>query len=194
MKELTRWKRPWCWERLKAGGGGDKSGWDGWMASPTPWTQIWASSGSWWWTGKPSMLQSMGSQRIRHDWAAELTDEQRENWDTVCNSTQLSWLGRDGMFCRWWAGVFCSAWYSPPRMTPVDLDHQPKPHASEISGTHDQIDAPLQENLNSSGTALICSQSHGCNGSPAFGNPSQWDRKAKDQFTLGMFKRTSNIF
>ena len=55
-KELTHWKRPWCWERLKAGGEGDDRGWDGWMASPTQWTWVWASSGSWWWTGKPGML------------------------------------------------------------------------------------------------------------------------------------------
>ena len=67
----TTWKRPWCWERLKAGKGDDR-GWDGWMASPTHWTWIWASSGSWWWTGKPGTLQSMGSQRVRHDWVTEL--------------------------------------------------------------------------------------------------------------------------
>ena len=45
-----------------------------WIASPTWWTWIWASSRIWWWTGKPGLLQSMGSQRIRHDWATELTD------------------------------------------------------------------------------------------------------------------------
>ena len=71
-EELTHWKRPWFWERLKAGGEGDNRGWDGWMASPTRWTWVWASSGSWWWTGRPSVLQSMGSQRVRHDWATEL--------------------------------------------------------------------------------------------------------------------------
>jgi len=71
-KELTHWKRPWCWARLKAGGEGDNRGWDGWMASLTPWTWVWASSGSWWWTGRPGVLQSMGSQRVRHDWATEL--------------------------------------------------------------------------------------------------------------------------
>ena len=59
-KELTLWKKPWCWERLKAGGKGDNRGWDGWVASPTQWTWVWASSGSWWWTGKPGVLQSMG--------------------------------------------------------------------------------------------------------------------------------------
>ena len=54
--------RPWCWERLKAGGEGANRGWDGWMASPTQWTWVWASSGSWWWTGRPDVLQSMASQ------------------------------------------------------------------------------------------------------------------------------------
>ena len=49
-EELTHWKRPWCWERLRTGGEGDDRGWDGWMASPTLWTRVSASSGSWWWT------------------------------------------------------------------------------------------------------------------------------------------------
>ena len=53
------------WEWLKAGGEGGDRGWDGWMASPTWWTWVWVSSRSWWWTGKPGMLQSMGSQRVR---------------------------------------------------------------------------------------------------------------------------------
>ena len=59
-------------ERLKAGGEGDDRGWDGWMGSPTQWTQVWVNSGNWWWTGRPGMLQSMGSQRVRHDWVTEL--------------------------------------------------------------------------------------------------------------------------
>ena len=71
-EELTHWKRPQCWERLKAAEEGQNRGWDGWMASPTRWTWVWASSGSWWWTGRPSVLQSMESQRVRHDWATEL--------------------------------------------------------------------------------------------------------------------------
>ena len=68
-EELTHLKRPWCWERLKAGGKGNDRGWDGWMASPTQWTWVWVDSGSWWWTGKPGVLQSMGSQKIRHELA-----------------------------------------------------------------------------------------------------------------------------
>ena len=65
------WK-DWCWERLKAGGEGDDGGWDGWIASPTQWTWVWVNSGSWWWAGRPGVLQSMGSQRVGHDWATEL--------------------------------------------------------------------------------------------------------------------------
>ena len=71
-KELTYLKRLWCWERLEAGGEGDNRGWNGWMASLTRWTWVWASSGSWWWTGKPGMLQSTGSQRVGQDCATEL--------------------------------------------------------------------------------------------------------------------------
>ena len=72
MQELTHLKRPWCWERLKAGGEGDNRGWDGWMASPTQWTWVWVNSESWQWTGRPGVLQSKGSQRVGHNWATEL--------------------------------------------------------------------------------------------------------------------------
>ena len=64
--------RPWFWERLKAGREGNDRRWDGWMTSPSQWTGVWASSRSWWWTGKPGMLQSMGSQRVGCDWVTEL--------------------------------------------------------------------------------------------------------------------------
>ena len=59
-------------ERLKAGGEWEDRGRNGWMASLTQWTWAWTSSGRWWRTGKPGVLQSMGSQRVRHDWATEL--------------------------------------------------------------------------------------------------------------------------
>ena len=61
-----------CWKRLRAGGEGDNRRWDVWMASPTQWTWVWLNSRSWWWTGRPGVLQSMGSQRVGHDWATEL--------------------------------------------------------------------------------------------------------------------------
>ena len=72
-KELTHLKRPWCWERLKAEGEGDDRGWDGWMASPSQWIWVLATFESWWWTGKPCVLQSVGLQRIGHDWVTELS-------------------------------------------------------------------------------------------------------------------------
>ena len=73
MKNWLIWTlSPWCWERLKAGGEGDVRAWDGWMASPTQWMWVWASSRSWLWTGRPGVLQSMGSQRVGRDWVTEL--------------------------------------------------------------------------------------------------------------------------
>ena len=69
----VRGKRPGLrrWGRLKAGEG-DDGGWDGWMASLSRWTWVWASFGSWWWTVRLGVLQFMGSQRVRHDWATDL--------------------------------------------------------------------------------------------------------------------------
>ena len=58
---------------------GDDIGWDGWMASSTQWTWVWVNSWSWWWTGRPGMQQSMGSQRVGHNWATEL------NWIFTTN-------------------------------------------------------------------------------------------------------------
>ena len=57
------------WERLRGRREEDDRGWDGWMASPTQWTWVWVNSGSWW-----GVLQSMGPQRVGHDWATE------QNW------------------------------------------------------------------------------------------------------------------
>ena len=77
--ELTHLKRPWCWEILRAGGGGGQDrGWDGWMASLTQQTWVWVDSRSWWWTGRPGVLQFMGSKRVGHDWVTEL------NWTEYC--------------------------------------------------------------------------------------------------------------
>ena len=61
--------------KMKAGGEGADGGWDGWMVSLSRWTWVWVGSGSCWWTGKPGMLQSMGLQRVGHNWATEL------NWN-----------------------------------------------------------------------------------------------------------------
>ena len=76
-------KSHWCWERWKAAGEGDDRGWDGWMASLTPWTWVSVNSGSWWWTGRPGVVRFMGSQRVRHDWATDLI------WSESTNFMQL---------------------------------------------------------------------------------------------------------
>ena len=67
----TLWKRPWCWKKLRAIGEVGDRGWDGWMASLTHWTWVWANSGRQWRTEKPGVLQFMGSQRVRHNLATE---------------------------------------------------------------------------------------------------------------------------
>ena len=71
MQRADSLKRPWCWERLKARGEGDDRGWAGGMASLTQWRWVWVKSRSWLWTGRPGVLQSMGAQRVGHDWGTE---------------------------------------------------------------------------------------------------------------------------
>ena len=89
-EELTHWKRPWYREGLGAGGEGDDRGWGGWMASPTRWTWAWINSRSWWWTGRPGVLDSWG-RRVGHDWATEL------NW-TLSNILvwKIPWTEESG--------------------------------------------------------------------------------------------------
>ena len=70
-------KDPWCWEILKAGEE-DNRRWDGWMASPTQWTWVWVNPESWWWAGRPGVLQPMESQGVGHDCATKL------NWIQLC--------------------------------------------------------------------------------------------------------------
>ena len=81
-EELTYLKRPWCWEKLKAGREGDNRGLDGWMASLTWWTWVWADSRNWWWTGKPGMLQSVG--------VTELDTTEQLNWTHCTHSYTLT--------------------------------------------------------------------------------------------------------
>ena len=73
---MIHWKSPWCWERLRAEGEENIMGLDGWTGSWMSWTWTWASSWRWWGTGRPGMLQSMGSQRVEHDWATEQQKQQ----------------------------------------------------------------------------------------------------------------------
>ena len=88
-EQLTHWKRPWCWERLKAGGEGDNRGWDGWMPSPTRWTWVWASSGSWmdmeaWSRSFPYFLQ----------FKSEFSNKEFMIWATVSSWSCFCWLYR----------------------------------------------------------------------------------------------------
>ena len=70
---LSKWiELNWCWESLNAGREGNARGWDAWMASPIQWTWVCVNSRSCWWIGRLGVLQSMGLQRVRHDWATEL--------------------------------------------------------------------------------------------------------------------------
>ena len=84
--------KPWCWERLTAGGEGDDRGWDGWMASPTQWAWVWVNSRSSWWTGRPGVLQSMRSQRVGHGWVIELnwTELEQGGWLQVPSTGDCS--------------------------------------------------------------------------------------------------------
>ena len=102
-KELTHLKRPWCWERLRAGGEGDHRGWDGWMTSPTRWTWVWVNSRSWWchprWTGRPGILSSWGHKRSdmteRLNWTECLM---KESWTLIKKKNEKmkqGWKGKN---------------------------------------------------------------------------------------------------
>ena len=83
--------------KIEGRGEGDTRGWDGWMASPTQWTWVWVNSRSWWWTGRPGVLQSTGSLRVRHYWATKL------NWRKKkfkSNNSMLLFLKQE------WIGEF----------------------------------------------------------------------------------------
>ena len=84
-EELTHWKRPWCWERLKVGGEGDDRGWDSWMSSPTQLTWVWVNSRSWWWTRRPCKLQSW----TRHS-VAELDTTEWLDWTELIDELLFS--------------------------------------------------------------------------------------------------------
>ena len=81
VKNQLMGKDPHAGKDWRQGGEGDARVWDGWMASPTWWTWVWVGSGSWWWRWKPGVLQSMGSQRVRHDWGTKHLRKCKE--DTV---------------------------------------------------------------------------------------------------------------
>ena len=82
----------------KIEGKGEDRGWDGWMASPTQWTWVWVNSGSWWWMGRPVVPQSMGSQRVIHDWMTELNWNE---WRTITAQVRKWQRLQSGYFQRW---------------------------------------------------------------------------------------------
>jgi len=94
-EELTHWKRPWCWERLREGGEEGDRAWDDWMASLIQWTWTWANSRRRWGTGKPGVLQSMGSQRVRHNL---MTEQQQITFNINGVDTEASNWKHKG----WW--------------------------------------------------------------------------------------------
>ena len=101
-KELIHLKGPWCWGRLNAGGEGDDRGRDCWMVSLTQWTRVCVNSGSWWWTGRTGMLQSMGSQGVGHDWETELNWTDSFTWTVkeLSHNTHLSILPQTLLLSR----------------------------------------------------------------------------------------------
>ena len=149
-EEPTHWKRPWSWERLRAGEGDDK-GWDGWMASPLQWTWVCAKCRREWRTEKPGVLQPRGLQRVRHHWAID-NNSKKDEWlprwlggqESTCQCRRHGfdhWIGKipwrkewqpaPGFFLRnpmdrraWWAtvhGVESQAWLSTHTKTCIRI-------------------------------------------------------------------------
>ena len=98
-EELTHWKRPWCWERLKAGGEGGNRGWDGWMASPTQWTWVWVGSRSWWWRGSLLCWSPWG--RKESD-TTEWLKIYRGEWDRGVAANRYRVFRHRVSFLEWW--------------------------------------------------------------------------------------------
>ena len=115
-EEPPHWKRSWCWERLRAGGveGGNR-GWDSWMIPPVQRTWTWANSRRWWGTGRPGELQSMGSQRVWHNFVSE--QQQQKTRLLVCFLQVASWVGQEGCLSpqgyRFGTFLVLSDWHNP---------------------------------------------------------------------------------
>ena len=128
-------------DRWRTGGEEGYRGWDGWMASPTQWTWVWANSRRWWRTGKPGVLQSMGSQRVGHDWATGLNwtlpykskGESIHSWDQsslkkikqnmLCISYLVYHWGKAVLFY-----IFCLTLNVTDLFSPEPTDTVPRAH------------------------------------------------------------------
>jgi len=92
VKTWLIWKDPDAGKDWRQEEKGDDRGWDGWIASPIQWTWVWVNSRSWWWTGRPGLLQSMESQRVRHDWVTELNYGKQYGGSSIKLKSTMIWL------------------------------------------------------------------------------------------------------
>ena len=90
-KNLTHLKRPWCWERLRAGGEGHDRGWDGWMTSPTQWTWVLEQALG---DGEGQGRTPMGSQRVRLNWTT--------SWEATGGTWAATWLHLFALIWKLW--------------------------------------------------------------------------------------------
>ena len=117
-EELTHWKRPWCWERVRAREEGGDRGRDGWMASLTHWIWVWVNSGRQGRTGKPGLLQSMGSQRVGHDWATE--EQQREELISLCFFNYRGLTPSPNIYVKLQPQRSCRGWFCASSRIPAN--------------------------------------------------------------------------
>ena len=125
LKNCLFGKDPDAGKDWRPGGEGDDRGWDGWMASLTRWTWVWSNSGSWWWTGMPGMLQSMGSQRVGHDWSTEL-----EMAFSQLSFEDSSWL-ISGSFLALWTSLHLCHLSSIFCVNGIDQEKRPRERDQE---------------------------------------------------------------
>ena len=120
IQQMTHWKNPYCWEKLRAEGKEGIRIWDGWMESPMQYTWTWASPRRCWGTGRPGLLQSIGSQRVRHDWATEQQQWKQMEWNSFVQIREVKHQLAIQCVC---VCVFVCAQSCPTLCTP--MDHSP---------------------------------------------------------------------
>ena len=146
MRRADSFEKTLTLGKIEGGRRRDDRRWDGWMASPTQWTWVWVGSGSWRWTGRPGVLQSMGSQRVGHDWATELNPI---SWNCVSRSQPIPFHTtepRGLMGCQLYSDIYLQGpsdvlahgarkrWVSPspPLSVVPTLSHQPRQCSTEV--------------------------------------------------------------